>query len=154
MYPVVEIDDEIARQRLDAGQHAETEMSTLAVWEGWRADLGPMPPASPITITGFISTAPPQRAIYGLNVLAGYGAGLILLQSMRGPAIWTMRECELAGVFMVWSHGADCECVVAGRQGPVATARRTVATRQKEEILFAHAARSGVVTSGSGALRG
>jgi hypothetical protein len=153
VFPVVEIDDEIAMQRLGADDHPETDMSTLAVWEGWSADLGPMPLASPVAITGFISTSPPQRALYALDVLAGYGAGLILLRGTRRPTGWTLRECELAGVSVVWSRGTDCESVVAGRRGPVATARRTVSTRQKEEMLFAHALRSGLMRSES-ALRG
>lgn len=153
VFPVVEFDEMIATQRLSAGQCPETEMSTLAVWEGWSADLGPMPPASPITITGFISTATPQRALYALDVLAGYGAGLILMSGKRHPTGWGMRECEFGGVWVVWSNGSDCDCIVTGRQGPISTARRTVATRQKEEMLFAHALRSGTARS-EGALRG
>ena len=153
VHPVVAIDREVCEERLNAQQYPETDMSTLAMWEGWSADPGPAPPNSPLSITGFISTASPRRALYGLDVLSGYGAGLILFESRRRPSEWTMRECDLAGAFMVWSSADGCECVVTGRYGPVATARRTVATRQKEEILFAHALRSGQMRSGRGALR-
>jgi hypothetical protein len=36
--------------------HPKPDKSTLALWEAWTADLGPMPPASPASIVGFIST--------------------------------------------------------------------------------------------------
>lgn len=129
-------------------------MSTLAVWEGWGADLGPMPPESAVAIIGFISTAAPRRALYGLDVLAGYGAGMVLATGVRRPTEWTVRECEVAGVSLVWSGGGECECLVEGRHGPTATARRTVASRQKEELLFAHVLGSGLLGSASGVLRG
>lgn len=151
--PVVDIDRQVCTERLNDHQYPETDMSTLAIWEGWSDDLGPAPPGAPLSITGFISTARPRQALYGLDILSGYGAGLILFESRRRPSEWVMRECDLAGAFMVWSGDDGCECVVTGRGGPVATARRTVATRQKEEILFAHALRSGQMGSGHSALR-
>ncbi len=149
--PVVALDDQVVRRRLRDGQGPQTDMSTLAVWEGWSEDLGPMPPEPALAIIGFISAAAPQQALYGLDVLAGYGAGLVLATGARRPSEWTMRECELAGVSLVWCRGEECERIVEGRQGPLATARRTVATRQKEELLFSHALRSQQVESASGA---
>ncbi|GLP76394.1 hypothetical protein TUM20983_35040 [Mycobacterium antarcticum] len=153
LVPVVEIDNAVAERRLSTGQGPETDMSTLAVWEDWSADLGPMPPESAVAIVGFISVGTPQRALYSLDVLAGYGAGLLLMTGARRPSEWVMRECELAGVSLVWSRGDDCECVVEGRHGPIFTARRTVATRQKEELLFSHVIRSGLAGSVGCALR-
>ncbi len=144
--PVVVIGREVARQRVSAGHGPETDPSTLAVWEGWAADIGPMPPPSAVTITGFVSADAPRRALYALNVLAGYGGGLILTAGVRRPSRWTMRECDLAGVSLVWCRrGVGAELLVQGRCGPVSSARRTVATRQKEELIFAHALRSGVI---------
>ncbi|MCV7288162.1 hypothetical protein H7J87_22835 [Mycolicibacterium wolinskyi] len=152
--PVVDLDEQVVGQRLRDGQPPQTDASTLAVWEGWDADLGPMPPRSPLSIVGFISTASPRRAIYALDVLAGYGAGLVVFDGVRGPAAWTVRECEMAGLAVVWHHDGESTCVMPGRPGPIATARRTVATRQKEELVFAHALRAGVLGLAVDGLRG
>lgn len=142
--PVVVIDDAVWAHRHEHRTHPELDMSTLAVWEGWMSELGPAPPQSVATIVGFVSMAPrPRQARYELETLSGYGAGLWVSTSPRRPASWTLAECDVAGITVFWASPDGGHRLVQGRSGPALTARRTVATRHKEELLFGHAVAAG-----------
>ncbi|WP_342213954.1 DUF4031 domain-containing protein [Nocardia wallacei] len=137
VYPVVTIHRDVWATRVERGHGPELDRSTLALWESWTADLGEMPPRPAVSITGFATAATkPQAALAALDSLAGYGAGLWIAPGRRGPAALTLGEFDLAGIWVVRNHSGRCEVVVEGRTGPIATARRMVSTRHKEEQLF------------------
>jgi hypothetical protein len=151
--PVVIIDDAAWAHRHEHRARPELDMSTLAIWEGWMPELGPAPPRSVATIIGFVSTAPqPRQARYELESLSGYGAGMWVATGARRPASWTLAECDVAGITVIWDGPAGTHHLVAGRSGRAPTARRTVATRHKEELLFAHAVAAGYTHLRSDAL--
>ena len=144
VYPVVDVDERVWVERLENGQGPELDRSTLLIWESWTAGLGEMPPGPPLSIVGFVSTAKkPRDALYALESLAGYGAGLWVMSGARGPSPWSLSEFDLAGLSVVWNHDGDVDQLVEGRDGPVATARRMASTRHKEELLFGWALATG-----------
>lgn len=144
VYPVVEVDEQVWAERVENGHGPELDRSTLLIWESWTADLGEMPPRSPLSIVGFVSCAEkPGDALYALDSLAGYGAGLWIMCGARGPSSWSLSEFDLAGVGVVWDHNGGRDLLVEGRDGPVATARRMASTRHKEELLFGWALATG-----------
>jgi hypothetical protein len=144
VYPVVEIDEQVWAERVENGHGPELDRSTLLIWESWTADLGEMPPRSPLSIVGFVSSAEkPGDALYALESLAGYGAGLWIVCGARGPSPWSLSEFDLAGASVVWDHKGGRDLVVEGRRGQVATARRMASTRHKEELLFGWALATG-----------
>ncbi|QIS23817.1 hypothetical protein [Nocardia terpenica] len=144
VFPVVEIDAEVWAERIEKGQGPELDRSTLVIWESWTADLGEMPPSPAVSIVGFISTATrPAEALYALDSLAGYGAGLWITTGVRGPTAWTLSEFDVAGVGVVAERAGGCAVLVEGRRGPIATARRLASTRHKEEQLFGWALATG-----------
>lgn len=144
VYPVVEVDEQVWAERVENGHGPEPDRSTLLIWESWTADLGEMPPRPPLSIVGFVSTAEkPADALYALDSLAGYGAGLWITCGARGPSPWSLSEFDLAGVGVVWDHSGSCDLLVEGREGPAAAARRMVSTRHKEELLFGWALATG-----------
>lgn len=144
VYPVVEIDERAWAERVENGQCPELDRSTLRIWESWTSDLGEIPPRSPLAIVGFVSTAgKPADALFALDSLAGYGAGLWITCGPRGPSPWSLSEFDIAGAGVVWVRNGDGELLVEGRSGPVATARRMASTRHKEELLFGWALATG-----------
>ncbi len=144
VYPVVKIDEQVWAERIANGHGPELDRSTLLIWESWTPDLGEMPPRSPLSIVGFVSTAEkPADALYALDSLAGYGAGLWITCGGRGPSPWSLSEFDLAGIGVVWDHDGDRDLLVEGRSGPVATAQRMASTRHKEELLFGWALATG-----------
>lgn len=140
VYPVIDPNPVVWQGRIDTGDGPELNLSTLAIWESWTADLGPMPPAPPLTIVGVASDARPGIARAAVSWLGGLGAGLVVATSIRRPRQQTTWECDYAGVNLVWApHGQAATVMVAGRKGPVETARRSTLTRGVEERLFAWA---------------
>ena len=140
VYPVIDVDEQAWADRVADGPAPELDRSTLLVWESWTPDLGPMPPRSPLSIVGFVSTAAkPRDALHALDSLAGYGAGLWITCGARGPTSWSLSEFDLAGLGVVWQGESGIDLLLEGRAGPVATARRMASTRFKEESLFAWA---------------
>lgn len=138
--PVIAPNTAVWRKRIAAGQEPELDLSTLAYWESWTEDLGPMPPASALAIVGFLSDARPGHALCALAYLGGLGAGIVVNRARRHPSRNLMWECDLTGAFLVWAPpGRPATLVVSGRTGPVRTARRTAVTRGYEEKLFAWA---------------
>lgn len=144
VYPVVKVDEQVWAERVEYGHGPELDRSTLLIWESWTSDLGESPPRSPLSIVGFVSTAVKAAdALYSLDSLAGYGAGLWITRGARGPSPWSLSEFDLAGVGVVWDHNGSRDLLVEGREGPVATARRMASTRHKEELLFGWALATG-----------
>lgn len=145
VYPVVDIDPNIWADRIRNGHGPELDGSTLAIWEGWAPDLGPMPPRTPLAIVGLVSDVRPQAALNALRFLSGVGGGLIVSTGRRGPTTVTLMECDVAEVGVVWvPPNEDARVLVQGRFGPVATARRIVLTRHDEELFFQWALTTGV----------
>lgn len=143
-YPVVEIDEQTWAERVQNDHGPELDRSTLLIWESWTPDLGEMPPRSPLSIVGFVSTAEKSAdVLHALDSLAGYGAGLWITRGGRGPSPWSLSEFDLAGVGVVWVRNGDGDLLVEGRSGPIATARRLASTRHKEELLFGWALATG-----------
>lgn len=141
VYPVIAPDAAVWQTRVASGQGPECDLSTLAIWESWTAELGPIPPAPPLTIVGVVSAAQPGQAREAVSWLGGLGAGLVVATSIRRPRHQTIWECDLAGVNLVWAPRGQPKptLLVAGRNGPVDTARRSILTRGVEERLFAWA---------------
>ncbi|WP_142304904.1 hypothetical protein [Mycobacterium avium] len=140
VYPMVAPNAAVWRKRLAAGQEPELDLSTLAYWESWTEDLGPMPPASALTIVGFLSDARPGHALCAIDYLGGLGAGIVVSKARRYPSRNLIWECGFTGAFLVWAPpDRPATLVVSGRTGPVHTARRTPVTRGYEEKLFAWA---------------
>ncbi|MFV8142275.1 hypothetical protein ACNQR7_32430 [Mycolicibacterium senegalense] len=141
VYPVIVPNVEVWRQRVITRQRPELDLSTLALWESWTPDLGPMPPESALTIVGFAATGPAQRAAAAVAYLGSLGAGLVVATTKRRPAEQSMWECDCKDVFLAWAPpgGAAASLLVRGRTGPVATARRSPFTRGQEEKMFAWA---------------
>ncbi|MGV9674330.1 hypothetical protein ACWDSJ_03525 [Nocardia sp. NPDC003482] len=140
VFPVVEIIPDAWTERLVNGYGPELDRSTLGIWESWTPDMGDPPPRSPVSIVGFVSTAMKAAdALHALDSLAGYGAGLWLTSGSRSPSAWTLSKFDVGGVAVVHEQAGNVDVLVEGRRGPIATARRMVSTRHKEEVLFGSA---------------
>lgn len=145
VYPVVQIDQQAWKERLASGHGPELSRSTLAIWEGWAPDLGPMPPRPALSIVGMVSDAPPKTALAALWTLSGTGSGLLVCTGRRGPTTQTLMECDLQEISVAWVPTAgEPRLMLQGRKGPVATARRIVLTRYDEEELFQWALTTGL----------
>ncbi|WP_280274101.1 hypothetical protein [Nocardia wallacei] len=150
VFPVVEIDAEVWEERVKKGYGPELDRSTLVIWESWTTDLGEMPPRPAVSIVGLVSTATrPADALYALDSLAGYGAGLWIATGVRGPTAWTLSKFDVVGVGVVAERSGGHEVLVEGRSGPIATARRLASTRHKEEQLFGWALATGYSPAGA-----
>lgn len=124
------------RQRFLQGRGPVTDRPTLSEWE----DGGP---PTPLKIVGFVSDGPAPSSVDKLKALAAYGAGAMLVPSARRLGRWTLAEADIAGVYVVEHPGSGVRVVLHGRPGSSAT-RRSVATRLREEQLFAWALHHGV----------
>lgn len=119
VHPDVTPDVQVWQRRVAAGQGPELDPSTLAIWESWTPDLGPMPPATPLSIVGVVSAARPGRARAAVSWLAGLGAGLVVVTSTRPPPQQTIWECDYENVHLVWTPpGRPPLRIVAGMGRP------------------------------------
>jgi len=137
LYPVVEINEQAWHNRIAEDHGPEYVLSTLYLWESWASDLGPMPPAPAVSIVGFVSDRRPDDARRALGVACSLGSGLIVRAGPRRPKPMTNFESDYAGLSLVWvpPDGA-AQLLVQGREGAVATARRSHIARYFEELLF------------------
>ncbi len=142
VYPVVEPMPFAWRVRATAG--AELNRPTLAMWEQWQIGMAVEIPPSPLAIVGFVATTTFRSAMNAVRGLAGFGSGLILSASARPPTPWQIRTADFDEVSLAWDSDDGVVLLSGGRIGPVATARRIVATRWIEEVLFDWALRAGV----------
>lgn len=143
VYPVVALLP-AAAQRLASGWGPVLDGETLELWESWPATLGNLPPAPPVRVVGFASDVPGSRGLGRVVALRGFGAGMVV---RRRATTWQAWEADVASTWLVQDAEAKSKVVVAGRHGPVHTARRVVATRLIEERLFDHAIRCGALTA-------
>ncbi len=132
--------------RVLAGLGPELDRSTLAMWESWPDGMGASPPGAPVRIVGFVAEGGWRCAMATAAWLAGYGPSLIVRRST--PSAVHLIEADYLGI-TVALVGKDLSTavVVRGRSGPVASAERTVAVRQREEFLFAAAISQGRLSS-------
>ncbi len=143
--PVVDILP-AGRDRVLAGLGPELDRSTLAMWESWLRGVGIAPPGAPLRIVGFVPIGSWRRAVVTAAWLAGYGPSLMVRRST--PTAVYLSEADYLGITVtVVGEDLSAEVVVRGRSGPVASAERTVAVRQREEILFAAAISQGRLSS-------
>lgn len=143
--PVVEILP-AGWDRILAGLGPELDRSTLAMWESWRASMGASPPRRPVRIVGFVAEGSWRRAVVTAAWLAGYGPSLIVRRSV--PSAVHRSEADYLGITVaVVGKDLSAAVVVRGRLGPVPSAGRTVAVRQREEFLFAAAISQGRLSS-------
>lgn len=127
-----------ARERLRFGPGPVLVREALTLWEGWPLGVCGPPPPSPLRIVGFVSVATWRPALHAACELAGKGAMMIL--TPRRPSPLRLCEADYAGVHVVHvGDDGECEVLVTGRSGPIATAQRTSNIRYWEENLFAHA---------------
>ncbi|OHU47346.1 hypothetical protein BKG82_27225 [Mycobacteroides chelonae] len=137
LYPVVQIDRQVWCERIGHAQGPEYDMSALSIWESWTVDSDPMPPASAVSIVGFVSDARPTVAVRAVAATSGLGAGLVVDTGASAPTKITMMDCDANDVGLVWAPPQhDPQHLVVGRSGPVAAARRLVLTRYFEELFF------------------
>jgi hypothetical protein len=144
VFPVVELTG--ARERIAGGVGPERSLSTLALWESLATGDGAegLVPPAPLRIAGFVSTASRwDRALAGVQGLAGLGAGLVLRQ--RRPSTLQLLDADADDVWVAAVNDETAELYVRGRSGPLASAFRVPATRLIEEGLFAHALACGAL---------
>jgi hypothetical protein len=135
VHPVIEILP-AGWDRVSAGVGPELDRSTLAMWESWPAGMGASPPGAPVRIVGFVAEGSWRCAVATAAWLAGYGPSLMVRRTT--PSAVYLSEADYLGINVaVVSKDLSAAVVVRGRSGPVASAERTVAVRQREEFLFA-----------------
>jgi hypothetical protein len=118
----------------------------LAMWESWRAGMGASPPGRPVRIVGFVAEGSWRCATATTAWLAGYGPSLIVRRAVPSPV--HLSEADYLGVtVVVVGKDLSAAVLVRGRSGPVPSAERTVAVRQREELLFAAAISQGHLSS-------
>lgn len=143
--PVVEI-LRAGWDRVLAGLGPELDRSTLAMWESARAGIGASPPGRPVRIVGFVAEGSWRCAVATAAWLAGYGPSLIVRRSV--PSSVHLSEADYLGIsVIVVGKDLSAAVVVRGRSGPVPSAGRTVAVRQREEFLFAATISQGRLSS-------
>lgn len=144
VYPVVEFSGAL-RARVAQGWGPEFDIATLAMWESWPAEFLNRPPPAPLRVVGVVVALSLRRALTAARLLAGVGATMVV--TPRAPSVWQLTQADISGVWVAkQSPDGEPAVLVAGRTGPVSTARRIVEMRQLEEQLFAHAAASGLTT--------
>lgn len=130
-------------ERVRHGPGPVLDRPTLSLWELWPSGVSASPPPSPLAVVGFVSTSTWRPAFQAAHALRGGGATMIL--TAQKPSPWRLCDADASGIHVV-CHDKDADAVlVRGRVGPVASARRMVATRYWEERLFAHALRHAMV---------
>lgn len=135
IHPVVTWTD-TAEARWTDGPPPTSRRATLAEWE---TDG----PPTAINIIGFMHIGSPTAGVDRLKAVAAYGSGALVVANLPRTA-WTMAEADMAGLSVVEVRpDGRSHMALAGRNGPVASARRTVATRLREEQLFEWALRAG-----------
>lgn len=138
VYPVVRI-LEAAHTRISRGQGPELDGRVLERWEAdAAAETGP-----PVHVVGFVADG--RGALDRVRRMRGFGAGLV---TARRTTQWQAWEADAASTWLVHDDGTKAQVVVAGRRGPVHTARRQVGTRLVEERLFGHAIACGLLSGG------
>jgi hypothetical protein len=150
--PVVEILS-AGWDRILAGLGPELDRSTLAMWESWRAGMGVSQPGRPVRIVGFVAEGSWRCVMATASWLSGYGPSLIVRRVM--PSTVHLSEADYLGItVVVVGKDLSAAVLVRGRSGPVPSAERTVAVRQREEFLFAAAISQGHLSSRSSACSG
>ncbi len=135
VYPVVRI-LEAAHDRVRLGQGPELDGRVLERWEAFPS--GERQP--PVHMVGFVAQG--RGALDRVRAMRGFGAGLV---TSRRSTRWQVWEADVTSTWLVRDDGMGADVVVAGRRGPVHTARRQVGTRLLEERLFGHALACGVL---------
>lgn len=135
VHPVIEWTPS-AEFRWVSGPEPEPDRATLSEWECGG-------PGTAVRIVGFVHVGTPGAGVDRLKAVAGYGPGALIVRSVARVGAWTMAEADLAGLSVVEVDRGGGRMALAGREGPVASARRSVATRLREEQLFEWALRVG-----------
>ncbi|SKG68561.1 Uncharacterised protein [Mycobacteroides abscessus subsp. bolletii] len=138
-YPIVQWNTGL-NERLRAGLGPMLDRPTLSLWECWPTGSNSAPPAAPLRIVGFASTATWRHAMRATRALRGFGSTIMVCD--RRPSPFRLAEADFSSVFVVTTDG---EVLVHGRSGSE-HAPRMVATRYWEERLFAHALAVGAIT--------
>ena len=126
-----------AASRWVFGPAPEPCRATLMQWESY----GPSPA---VHIAGFIHVGPAAAGIDRLKAVSAYGPGALVVRNVRRVSAWTMAEADVAGLSVVQVlRNGQVDVTLEGRRGPLTSARRTVATRLREEQLFEWALRVG-----------
>lgn len=125
-----------ARSRWLDGPRPEADRSVLADWE-----LSGPPTA--VRVVGFLHLGAPAAGIDRLKAVAAYGPGAVVVSSAARVSELTLAEADVAGLSVVEVNRDIGRVIITGRPGPVVTARRTVATRLREEQLYELALRLG-----------
>jgi hypothetical protein len=129
IYPVVAWTPEADGRRV-AGPEPTMCRPTLLMWE---VDG----PASAIRIVGFLHAGASADGIDRLRAVAAYGPGAMVTANPSRTDAWTMAEADLAGISVVEACATrGAHVVLRGRDTPLPTARRSVATRLREEQLY------------------
>jgi hypothetical protein len=134
LYPVIEWLPEIHHERLAAEEGPQLDRFTLSMWEAW-SEVGTPAPRCPVAIVGVVSTRGPRAALASVTRMSGYGSGAVLLDSMRPVDPSFVAEAAEWNVDVA-QMGDPPQILRWGRMGPVASARRTTATRHREEVLY------------------
>lgn len=139
-HPIVEWAPDLA-DRLRQGLGPMLDRPTLSLWESWPSDVSSSPPAPPLKIVGFASTASWRHALRATRELRGFGTTIVVADAIPSPI--RMADADVSGVYVVTANAEGVRVVVRGRpvndDGP-----RMVATRYWEERLLAHALAMGV----------
>ncbi len=115
-------------------------MMSRAVLVAWEVDG----PESAVRIVGFLHVGSPAAGIDRLKAVAAYGPGAMVVAAVARVGRWTMAEADVAGISVVEARCGGVRVALPGRRAPLPTARRSVATRLREEQLFDWALRAGV----------
>jgi hypothetical protein len=146
----------LPRARMSGGVIHPVVAWTAAAADRWSEGNGPVAcrptlveweaggPPSAIRIVGFIHVGSPVAGVDRLKAVSAYGPGILVVRDVSAVGRWTFAEADVAGLSVVEVRRDGHRRVeLVGRGGPVAHARRSVATRLREEQLFDWALRAG-----------
>lgn len=139
-YPIIQW-SEGTRSRLKHGPEPMLDRPTLSLWESWPCGVDHQPPAAPLCIVGFASTATWPHAVRAAAELRGFGDTFVV--TAKKPNTLRLTEADVACVGVVHVTDTDAQLLVRGHRVPAENHRRTVGTRYWEERLFAHALTTG-----------
>lgn len=141
LYPVISWTSAAERRNAE-GPEPTLCRPTLS---GWEEDG----PESAVRIVGFLHAGAPAAGISRLKAVAAYGPGAIVVADGGRIGRWTLAEADVAGISVLEiPDDANIRTLVHGRNVPVASARRSVATRLREEQLYGWALHVGVGPAG------
>ncbi|SCL43284.1 hypothetical protein GA0070615_6370 [Micromonospora aurantiaca] len=136
---VVSLDAAAHQWRLEHGcAEPLLDPDELTIWE-WPEGRGVFPPSA-VSIMGVLAHRgrSVRAAICSARKWRGFGATALLLTQDDDSSPDLLLECAYSGIAVVREDRDEATVLQAGRDGRVATARRTTVDRWVEEQLYGH----------------